>query len=79
MRCLDFTPENVVVVTTAIECSPSQYVLVTYDELSAYTASPFRLTAAEGGLLSAAVIGVWATAFVFRAVVKVFTSGDPET
>lgn len=79
MRCLDFTPENVVVVTTDLECGPSQYVLVTFDELSAYTASPFRLSATEGGLIAVAVIGVWAVAFTFRAIAKVLNGGDPET
>lgn len=79
MRCLDFTPENVVVVTTDVECGPSQYVLVTYDELSAYTASPFHLSAVEGGLIAVAIMGVWAIAFTFRSIAKVLKSGDPET
>jgi len=79
MRCLDFTPENLVVVTTDIECAPSQYVLITGEELSAYTASPFRLSAGEGSLIAVGIVGVWALAFTFRSIVKVLNSGDPET
>lgn len=79
MRCIDFTPENVVVVTTDVQCGPSQYVLITSDELSTFTASPFHLSAGEGGLVAVAILGVWAAAFSVKAAVRALNSGEPET
>jgi len=79
MRCLSITPESTLVVTSAIECAPTDYVLITLAELDQHTASPFRLSAAEGGLVSVAILGVWAAAFAFRAAIRAINSGDPET
>jgi len=79
MRCLSITSESTLVVTSAVECESTDYVLLTLAEHQEATASPFRLTATEGGLLSVAILTVWAAAFTARAAIKALNGGDPET
>jgi hypothetical protein len=60
--------------TEDTSCTGSQFVLLTQSELDLYTASPFRLSVADGAVLSFLIIGVWVTALAFRSMVKVVRS-----
>ena len=64
--------------STNTTCTPSEIVLVNASEFGRATESPFRLSLAEGGVIAGAVLTIWATAWVFKAVTKSLSSGDPE-
>lgn len=52
------------------------FVLLTPAEYGALSQNPFFLSPEEGLLISAAVVGVWAAAFVVRALVRVLDGSD---
>jgi hypothetical protein len=79
MRCIDITSEGVLTATADVVCGPAQYVMLTQAELDQYTASPFHLSAGEGGLVAVGIVGVWAAAFAFRSAIRALNSGNPET
>ena len=55
-------------VTAAEPCV--SLVALTPAEYAQLAASPFNLTAEDSGLLSVAILGVWAVAWSFRALVQ---------
>jgi len=65
--------------------SPSQtdmttctYVLMSGAEALRAQSSPFNLTLEQGGLLSAAILGVWAAAWLFRMFMRTVSETDVE-
>ncbi|WP_239024407.1 phage coat protein [Ramlibacter humi] len=78
---VDPTTAAVVVVGEASSCSTPYVVLrpAEVDALASSSASPFRLTLAEGSAVSVAILGVWATAWAFKALSRALKAGDPET
>jgi len=71
MLCVTVRPNNLLEATGNQTCTGSEYVLLTQSELDFYTASPFRLSVADGATLSMLIIGVWVAALAFRSMVKV--------
>jgi hypothetical protein len=73
MRCVTINGEGYVVdvVPPPAEVSNCALVLATPEEL---TASPFRLTLEEGGLIGAAIALLWGTAFGLRALRRALES-----
>lgn len=57
-------------------CTASQYVVMTDAEFSTLTASPFRLTLAEGGAISTAILLVWAAAWGIKTIAVVLRHTD---
>jgi len=55
------------------------FVLVTPAEYAAQSQNPFVLTPEDGLLVSAAIVGVWAAAFLWRAAIRALgtNDGDP--
>lgn len=58
-------------------CAPGELVVVSQLELDQYTASPFRLTLAEGGALATAIVLVWAVGFGVRMAARAINTADP--
>lgn len=57
-------------------CTTSQYVVMTDAEFAQHTASPFRLTVAEGGAVAGGILLLWASAWGVRAVMRVLAHTD---
>jgi len=57
-------------------CPVSSYVVLTPSEFDNATASPFRLTLAEAGAISTAIVSVWALAWAVRSLVRVIRDTD---
>lgn len=57
-------------------CTGSQYVVMSSQEFATLTASPFRLTVAEGGAIAGGILLLWAAAWGVRAVARVLTHTD---
>ena len=57
-------------------CPANSLVVMTQGELDQWTASPFRLTLAEGGAVSGAILLVWAVGFGIRAVLRTLMHAD---
>jgi hypothetical protein len=78
MRCAVAGEGGVLVVTEQSVCDEADFVLLTTAELHQATASPFKLTLAEGGLLSVAILSVWVSAWAVKAAARALSAGDPE-
>ncbi len=59
-------------------CTAAQYVVMTDAEFQQATASPFRLTLAEGGAISGAILLVWASGWAFRQLQRAMRTPEPE-
>lgn len=57
-------------------CLPSQYVVMTQSEFDLHTASPFRLTVAEGGAVAGGILLLWGAAWGIRAIARVLAHTD---
>jgi hypothetical protein len=57
-------------------CTASQYVVMTDAEFALHTASPFRLTVAEGGAVAGGILLLWAAAWGVRALARVLSHTD---
>lgn len=81
MRCVAVDPGTGVLTATSDEtCTGSQFVLLTQSELDLYTASPFRLSVADGAAVSGLIIAVWVAAHYWRALTRaLFSDGDQPT
>lgn len=81
MRCASIdTDTGAVFATQAATCTGSEFVLLTQSELDTYTASPFRMSVADGAVLSGLIIAVWVAAFIARALVRsLFSDASSET
>jgi hypothetical protein len=64
--------------TNQLQCLPNQVALYSNTEFEQSTASPFRLTLAEGSIVGASILALWATAWGIKALVRSISSGDPE-
>lgn len=80
MYCVGpFGNEAALVVIGVAPCPPDTMVILTSSELLDYqTASPWFLSLADGGLIAAAILGVWAIAFSLRMIRSALNSADPE-
>lgn len=63
------TPQSQAVTYTGPSCDPLDYL----------TASPFSLSAADGGLVAAAVAGVWMAAWAWKAIYRTLGGGSENT
>jgi hypothetical protein len=52
-------------------CPTSQLILVNQLEFDNLTASPFRLSLAEAGLIATAILGLWAIAWSIKMIGRV--------
>ena len=68
------TYQSLTVGTEGASCAVGQYVVLTQAEFDNYTASPFRLTTAEGGQISGAILSLWALAWGFRQLMRLINS-----
>lgn len=59
-------------------CTAAQYIVMTNAEFQLATSSPFRLTLAEGGAISGAILLVWAGGWAFRQLVRLLRTPEPE-
>lgn len=59
-------------------CTAAQYIVLTNAEFDQATASPFRLTLAEGGAISGAILLIWASGWAFRQLVRLLRTPEPE-
>lgn len=59
-------------------CAAAQYVVMTDAEFQRATASPFRLTLAEGGAISGAILLVWASGWAFAQLQRALRTPEPE-
>jgi hypothetical protein len=66
MRCVVIAADGSMTATGASTCTGSEFVLLTQSELDFYTASPFRMSVADGAALSGLIVGVWVTALICR-------------
>ncbi len=71
MRCVVIASDGSMTATSDSSCTGSEFVILTQSELDFYTASPFRLSVADGLVLSSAILGVWVAALVARYLVRV--------
>lgn len=75
MRCVSIDEgTGAVVATTATSCTGSEFVLLTQSELDLYTASPFRLSVADGAAVSGLIIAVWVAALYWRSLVRALSA-----
>lgn len=63
-----FVPSSADPCTTLLLLNPVEY--------SSWVGSPLNLSAADGLTLSGAILGVWAIAWSFRALLKAVHSGE---
>jgi hypothetical protein len=78
-RCLAIDDSTgAVVATSDTACTGSQYVIVTQAELDLMTASPFRLSVADGAILSSLIVSVWVTGAIARWLVDVIRDRGQE-
>jgi len=59
-------------------CAASQYMLLTPAEFTQHTVSPFKLSLAEAGSISSAVLLIWALGFGIRMAVKAMKSDQQQ-
>jgi len=78
VRCAVIGDGGVLLVTEDTACTAEQFVLLTPAEHHQATASPFKLTLAEGGAISSAIVLVWVSAWAVRAAARALSAGDPE-
>lgn len=72
MRCVAVDPgTGALSATSATTCSGTEYVLLTQGELDLRTASPFVMSLADGAALSGAIVSVWVSALIVRALARV--------
>lgn len=57
-------------------CTTAQYVVMTDAEFDLHTASPFRLTVAEGGAVAGGILLLWGAAWGIRAIARVLAHTD---
>jgi hypothetical protein len=60
----------------ATSCSAVQYMVLGQAEYENAIASPFRLTLAEAGAISSAILLVWAVGFGIRWAIRAMNSPD---
>ena len=79
MICVTVNALGNVVVNGSPPCASGSLVVFSEMEFASKVASPWSLSLSEGGLIAASILGVWATAFVFRMLVRaVLSDGSPE-
>lgn len=72
-------PVQVLSMTSSDTCTATEFVILTDSEFQQNTASPFRLSVADGATLSALIVSVWVSAWVFKALVRVLYDPQSET
>lgn len=65
---LDGVSTPVLIASDADPCT--SVVLLTPSEYAAWSASPLNLSAEDGLLLSVAILGVWGSAYAWRALAR---------
>ncbi len=77
--CTKVLLNTVNVTSTGSRCAPGELVVLTYGEFESAAASPFHLTLAQGGAISASILLVWAAGWGVRQLVRVLRTPEPET
>lgn len=57
-------------------CTANQLIVLTQSQFDQGVVSPFRLTVAEGGAISGAILLLWALAFGVRQIVRMLRESD---
>lgn len=60
-------------------CAEGEVLVYTAQEVDQNTASPFRLSVADGAVVSGLIIAVWVAAFIWRALIRVLSSDADST
>ena len=80
-QCVSFADQGAsapaVLVAAPEPCTT--FVLVTPAEYAAQASNPFVLTPEDGLLISAAIVGVWAAAFSWRAAIRALGTNDGDS
>jgi len=77
MICAAVSGSSIVLLGTT-ECAPTDLVLLTYSELLERTANPFVMSNAAAIQITAAILLVWAVAWVYRRIAATIGTGEPE-
>lgn len=76
---LDLEGVQLTVLTEAPAGECAQLVVLTPAEYGSLASNPFQLSISEGAQVSAAILGVWATAWCCKALVRALNSdGEKE-
>lgn len=79
MLCAEITPDGYVHIPAAqpVDVSACSVVVASASELGS---SPFAMTPEQGSQVGAAIFGLWAVAFCFRAIARAIyqSSGDSQ-
>lgn len=78
MICITVDVNNTLVYSGNPPCSESSLVALTLSEFQVETASPWRLTLAEGSLIAAAIVFTWGLGFSLRALRSALNSADAD-
>lgn len=78
MICITVDVTNRLVYSGNPPCEASSLVALTLSELQVETASPWRLTLAEGSLIAAAIVFTWGLGFTLRALRSALNSADSD-
>lgn len=59
-------------------CLSTELAIMTQGELGQSTASPFHLTVAEGAIIAASILGVWAIGYSIKSIKRAIGDHSPE-
>lgn len=80
MICIHSSPTGVLsgVVPGPDGCPGDAYVALSPVEFDHYMVSPFKLSMGDAGLISSAVVLLWAVGFGFRVLIRVLRESDSD-
>lgn len=76
MICVSVNAAGVLQQSGNAPCPNGSLVVFTEIEFTTLVASPFNLTLNDGGLIAAAIVGVWAIGLCVRSLVRVLSSDE---
>lgn len=79
MICISVNAAGVLQKSGDAPCPNGSLVAFSELEFTTATASPWNLSLSDGGLIGAAIVGVWAIGYCIRSLVRVLSSGDSQT
>lgn len=65
-----------VVPDSSVPCPPTSFLLMSPAEVQAVQWSPLNLSLEDGSVLAVAIVGVWAAAWCWRALIKTLDGAD---
>ena len=73
-QCVAINALGQVVASSADPCNT--FVILTPVEFSLMSSIPWNLSLEDGAVISAAIVGIWAAAFAWRAAIRALGSDD---